>query len=126
MSAAVIEKASFAGVGIFSAFAMEFFGMPLQPIVWALIGGFLGMAFAKKQGFVGAAAAYIAASFISALLGHWAATKLDATNLTGNAFAALMSVGFHPAMAAFIAKVPEITTKGLAALGSLFPSKGQP
>lgn len=97
------------GVGVVSAYTMELIGLPVQPIIWGLLGGFVGMGFAKPATFLRAAGVYLAASFISALLGTSISAKwFDALPWVGNTFAALMAVGFHPLLALVIERLPAI------------------
>ncbi len=109
-------------VGIMSAMTMDLLGLPIQPIVWGLIGGLLGMGFAKKANFFVAAGVYVAASLTSALFGYSTAQAFGWSNTLGNGLSALVSIGFHPLLASFIAKVPEIFNAILGALAK----RGQP
>lgn len=98
-----------AGIGIISAFTMELFGLPVQPIIWGLIGGFLGMGFAKPASFLRASGTYISASFISALIGSAISARwFEASAIVGNAVATVTAVGFHPLLALIIDRLPMI------------------
>lgn len=104
-----ISDVRMAGIGVVSAITMELFGLPVQPIIWGLIGGFLGMGFAKPASFWRAAGTYVSASFISALVGSAISSKwFDASPIIGNAIATVTAVGFHPLLALIIDRLPMI------------------
>ena len=128
----VVEK--IAGVGIVTYIAAEFFGLPIQPIVWALIGGCFGMLFARKTGAFGAASAYIAGSLLSALFGHTAAQGLGywinwsprVIGIVANASSGLLSVAFHLVLAVFVSRVTGFANKGFDWIEALIPkAKGK-
>ena len=98
-----------AGIGVVSAITMELFGLPVQPIIWGLIGGFLGMGFAKPATFWRAAGTYVSASFISALIGSAVSSRwVDGSAIASNAIATVTAVGFHPLLALVIDRLPMI------------------
>ncbi|NBW08275.1 MAG: hypothetical protein EBR82_09630 [Caulobacteraceae bacterium] len=108
-----------AGVGLASAAVLEIFGVPLQPIVWGLIGSVLGAGWAPAaKRWWGAIGVYLSASLISALAGHFTAAQwLGASPLAGNAIAAAIAIFFHPLLAAGAQRAPAF----LDWLGSLLP-----
>lgn len=119
MNAEVIgEGGRLAGVGIASAITLEFLGLPIQPIVWALIGGVIGSGWAKPTGPVRAALTYLAASLLSAIIGSAIAAQYWlGASLAVNVWAAWVAVIFHPSLAAMIERVPAAFDVLLAALG---------
>jgi hypothetical protein len=119
MNAPQMPIEALAGVGLASAAVMEIFGIPLQPIVWALIGSVLGAGFAPAaRRWWGAIGVYLSASFCSALIGHVVAAQwLGASSLAGNAIATIVAIFFHPLLAAGAQKVPEFLTGLLGLLG---------
>lgn len=121
MSAPVNPEA-IGGVGVLSAMVLAVFGVPLQPIIWALVGGFFGAGLAKPSSMLVAVGSYLSASLLSALIGHGVATSMGWPPIAANLGSALMAVGFHPALTWFIQKVPQI----LDWLLSLLPARGQP
>ena len=113
---------SIGGIGVISAATLALLGVPLQPIIWALVGGFFGAGLAKPSSLLVASASYLSASLLSALIGHAVTTSLALVPLAGNMIAALTAVGFHPALTWFIQKVPDI----LNWVFSLRPGRGSP
>lgn len=124
MNAPQMPIEALAGVGLASAAVMEIFGVPLQPIVWGLIGSVLGAGWAPaSKRWWGAIGVYLSASLISALIGHFTAAQwLSASPLAGNAIAVGVAIWFHPLLAAGAQKVPAF----LDGLLGLIGGKGQP
>lgn len=105
-----------------SAFTLDLFGLPIQPIVWGLIGGFLGAGWARPTGKLMGVGVYLAASLISALGGHALASFYAWTPTVGNSVSSALAIFFHPILAAAALRIPAAFDTLLAALGR----KGQP
>lgn len=119
MTAPQIPVEGLAGVGLASATLLEVLGLPLQPIVWALIGSVLGAGYAPAaKRWWGAIGVYLSASLISALIGHFTAGQwLGASPAAGNAIATGVAIFFHPLLAALAQKAPEFVTGLLSLIG---------
>lgn len=119
MSAEIVsENGRLAGVGIVSAITLELLGLPIQPIVWGLIGGFLGTGWAKPAGVLMSIGTYLMASFVSALAGYTLAGYYFAGSpAASNTFAAVISVFFHPILSAIADRAPAFFDVILTALG---------
>ncbi len=119
MTAPQMPLEALAGVGLASAAVMEIFGIPLQPIVWALIGSVLGAGWAPAaKRWISAIGIYLSASFISALTGHFIAAQwLGASPLAGNAIATGVAIFFHPLLASLAQKVPEFVSGLIGLIG---------
>ena len=90
------EPAQTLGVAGASALTMELLGLPLQPIVWGLIGSFVGAQWAPAMTGNRALFLYPAAALVSALLGQWAAHQWFADDrIVANGGAAILAVVFH-------------------------------
>lgn len=114
----ILPPSKFAGVGVIATVVLDFFGIPLKPIVWALVGGFLGSGFAKPTGFVKSVGVYLSASLLSALFGHTVAQHyFPDSDAISSTLSALCSLMFHPALAVFIEKLPMIFDAIVGALG---------
>lgn len=111
------EAGRLAGVGMVSAFTLELFGLPVQPIVWGLIGGFLGAGWAKPAGKLSSVLVYLSASLTSALAGHAIASFEGWGPSVANGLAAGISIFFHPILAAIVQRVPAFFDVLLNALG---------
>jgi len=123
MSAPPVTVEGWVGIGIASAAVLDVFGIPLQPIVWALIGGVLGAGFAPPARWWLSAAVYVSASMISALIGHAVSAQwVGGSALAGNAIATIVAIFFHPLLAAGAQKVPEFVSGLLGLIGR----RGQP
>ena len=105
------EAARLSGVGIVSVYTLELFGLSVQPIGWALMGGVIGLMWARPAGKVRSVLTYLAASLGSALLGHALALYMRpdltgrAADIMTNTFAFLMAVFFHPLLSAAYKRV---------------------
>lgn len=109
------EPAQTLGVAGASALTMELLGLPLQPIVWGLIGSFVGAQWAPAMTGRRALFLYPAAALVSALLGHLAAHQwFSDSRVIANGGAALLAVVFHPLMASVVALVPNLVQKVVA------------
>lgn len=111
------EAGRLAGVGLVSAFTLDLLGLPVQPIVWGLIGGFLGAGWARPAGKLASVAVYLSASLISALGGHALAGFEGWSPSVANALSAGISIFFHPILAAVVQRVPAAFDVLLAMLG---------
>ena len=101
-----------AGIGAASAVTMDLLGLPIQPIVWALIGGLIGSAWAPQMPGWRAALLYPAAALVAAMLSAWAAHQWFADDrIVVNGGAALLAVVFHPLMAAVVNALPAIVAR---------------
>ena len=120
---APVSTEALGGIGIVSAATLALFGVPLQPIIWAFIGGFLGSGFAKPAGWLVTVGSYLSASLLSALCGHsLAAYWFNASPTIGNGLAALTAVFFHPLLTGISARLPAL----LDIAQAIFSRKGQP
>lgn len=118
MSVDIIPSSKFAGAGLVATMVMDTLGIPLKPVVWALVGGFLGSGFAKPTGFVKSVGVYLCASLLSALFGHTVANYYyPDSDAVSSTLSALCSLMFHPALAVFIEKLPMIFDAVIGALG---------
>lgn len=110
MNAPQMPIEAFAGVGLASAALVEVFGVPLQPIVWGLIGSVLGAGWAPAANrWWGAISVYLSASLISALIGHFTSVWwLGSKPLAANAIATTAAIFFHPVLAAGALKAPAL------------------
>lgn len=114
---------SLGGIGLASAVTLALLGVPLQPIIWGLIGGFLGAGFAKPSGWLVSAATYLSASLLSSLAGHSISAQFFGGNgLVGSAFSAGIAVLFHPLLSAAVQRMPALLDWAL----SILPRRGQP
>ena len=116
-----------AGVGIFSAFTLDLFGLPAQPIVYAFMGGFIGVWLYSPQTekplpkWV-VALMYVCASMISAAIGHGVATAEGWSSTFGNVSSATLAIFFHLILAAGAQRiVPAIVDRVLSFLGKVGP-----
>lgn len=108
---ATLRGSEYAGIGAASAITLDLLGVPLQPIVWGLIGGFVGAGFAPQMPLWRALLMYAASSLLSAEAGtavaaHW----FNSVQLYANAGAAILAILFHPLLAGVVAAVPAIIT----------------
>lgn len=119
-----LNAESYAGIGIASAAVLELLGIPLQPVVWALIGGVIGAGWAPQQTrWWASVGVYVSSSLISALVGHATAAQLSGGSmLVGNAIATGVAIFFHPLLAAGAQRVPAF----IDGLLSLIGRKGSP
>lgn len=119
MSAEIVsESGRLAGFGLVSAVTLELFGLPFTPIIWGLIGGFLGTGWAKPAGPIASVGVYLCASLISALAGNALAAYYAAGNATaGNVCAAVIGVFFHPILSAVASRIPALVDGLLGMLG---------
>ena len=110
MNAPQMPIEALAGVGLASTALLEVFGVPLQPIVWGLIGSVLGAGWAPAaKRWWGAIGVYLSASLISALIGHFTSVWWIGSNaLAGNAIATVAAIFFHPVMAAGAQRAPAL------------------
>lgn len=100
------------GIGAASALTMELLGIPIQPIVWALIGGLVGSAWAPQMPGWRAALLYPASALVAAMLASWAAHQWFADDrIVVNGGSALLAVVFHPLMAAVVNALPAIVAR---------------
>lgn len=117
----VSERGAIAGAGLLSTIALEFFGLPLRPIVWGLIGGFLGTGFTKTTSVLRGIGIYLCASLLSAAIGHMLAVRYaDGSPEVADVLSGLMGFSFHPVMSALASKVPEIVSGVVTAVLSAF------
>lgn len=119
MSAEIVsESGRLAGAGIVSAVTLELFGLPGTPIVWGLIGGFLGTGWAKPASVLMSIGTYLSASLVSALAGHTLAGYYFAGSPAASSFfSATIGIFFHPILSAVVDRVPAAFDMLLTALG---------
>lgn len=119
MTTPTVHDPALVGVGLVSAFTLELFGLPIQPIIWGLIGGFLGLGWAKPAGRLVSAGVYLCASLVSALIGHaLAGHYFDGAHAASNALAAFVALIFHPALSTIVTKLPAVADAFITAISS--------
>jgi hypothetical protein len=108
-----------AGVGGLSAGVLELLGIPLQPIVYGLIGGVIGAGLAKPARWYIAIPVYLASSIIAAQFGFTAAeVYANGGASAANAFSAGIALVFHPALAAIAGGIPALRDKLISLIGA--------
>lgn len=93
-----------AGAG---AFVLSAVGLEPGPLFWALVGATLGMTFAAATSPVRAWIVFGAVVLVSSLFGIWLSVKFTSgEQISRNAFACLLAIGFHPLLNAAITRLP--------------------
>ena len=116
---ATLKGIEYAGVGAASALTLDLLGVPLQPIIWGLIGGVVGAGFAPRMGAWRATAMYLAAALLSAEAGTAASVQwFNGAQAYANGASAVLAVLFHPILAGVVAMVPAVIQSFAARFGA--------
>lgn len=112
-NASTVELVAALAVGAASA-ALASLGLSYVDLTWAVVGSIVGVSFAPPTSRVRAILLFAASVLMSAKLGvttieFWLPAHPD---FEGAASAAI-GVCFHPLMAALVARVPSIVSKGV-------------
>lgn len=109
--------ASAVGLGLSSGLlgaAMIALGISWPLVLWGILGCVVGLSWAPTVGRARAAALFAAAALLSAKGGAVAAAMMGYSEATSQGIAAVLGIGFHPAITAFVKAIPEQFKKRLA------------
>lgn len=108
-------SATAAGVG---AAVVAVIGIDPQALLWAFVGGSIGITFAAPAGRWRAAVVFVAVVFSCAQLGSWMAWHLFGDDrLARNGCPLLLGMAFHPLLSASVAAIPGIVKGALRRIG---------